>query len=262
MPRSGPPGGRALPGAIRNPAPPAQSEIRNPKSKIPMTHYSEELTKLKESLLAMASHAESAVARAIRALVERDETLAQQVEEDDNILDQFEIEIDDTAIHLLAKAPLATDLRLITVAMKISQNLERVGDEAVTIARRAIELNAEPQLKPYIDLPRMASMSLEMLRDAITAFIHRRPETARAVVPRDQEVDDLNRQLHRELAGFMVENPATITRSLKLMTISKSLERIADHATNIAEEVVYLYEAKDIRHLGGRPEPFESIRAR
>ena len=157
MPRFGPPGGRALPGAIRNPASPAQSEIRNPKSKIPMTHYSEELTKLKESLLAMASHAESAVARAIRALVERDETLAQQVEEDDNILDQFEIEIDDTAIHLLAKAPLATDLRLITVAMKISQNLERVGDEAVTIARRAIELNAEPQLKPYIDLPRMAS---------------------------------------------------------------------------------------------------------
>lgn len=213
-----------------------------------MTHYSEELTKLKESLLAMASHAESAVARAIRALVERKEDTALQVEEDDNILDQFEIEIDDIAVHLLTKAPLATDLRLITVAMKISQNLERVGDEAVTIARRARELNAEPQLKPYIDIPRMATMGIEMLRDALTAFVNRDTERARGVIPRDAEVDDLNRQLHRELASFMVERPTTITRCLKLMTISKSLERIADHATNIAEEVVYLYEAKDIRH--------------
>jgi phosphate transport system protein len=213
-----------------------------------MTHYAEELAKLKESLLAMASHAESAVSRAIRALVERDDALARKVEEDDNVLDQFEIEIDDTAIHLLAKAPLATELRLITVAMKISQNLERVGDEAVTISRRAVELNGEPQLKPYVDLPRMATMSLEMLREAITAFVNREPERARAVVPRDQDVDDLNRQLHRELSSYMVERPTTISRCLRLMVISKAIERIADHATNIAEEVVYLYEAKDIRH--------------
>ena len=213
-----------------------------------MTHYAEELAKLKESLLAMASHAESAVTRAMRALVDRDDALARKVEEDDNVLDQFEIEIDDTAIHLLAKAPLATELRLITVAMKISQNLERVGDEAVTISRRAIELNTEPQLKPYVDLPRMATMSLEMLRDALTAFVNREPERARAVVPRDHDVDDLNRQLHRELSSYMVERPTTITRCLRLMVISKAIERIADHATNIAEEVVYLYEAKDIRH--------------
>jgi phosphate transport system protein len=218
-----------------------------------MTHYAEEITKLKESLLAMASHAESAVTSAMRALVERDDSLAMKVEEDDTILDQFEIEVDDTAIHLLAKAPLATDLRLITVAMKISQNLERVGDEAVTIARRAIDLNTEPQLKPYVDLPRMAAMSLEMLRDALTAFVNREPERARAVVPRDQDVDDLNRQLHRELSSYMVEKPANITRCLRLMVISKSIERIADHATNIAEEVVYLYEAKDIRHADQRP---------
>jgi phosphate transport system protein len=215
-----------------------------------MTHYNEELAKLKESLLAMASHAESAVTRAMRALVERDDAIARQVEEDDNVLDRFEIEIDDMALHLLAKAPLATELRLITVAMKISQNLERVGDEAVTIARRSIELNTEPQLKPYVDLPRMAAMSLEMLRDAITAFINREPERARAVVPRDKDVDDLNRQLHRELSSYMVERPTTITRCLKLMVISKAIERIADHATNVAEEVVYLYEAKDIRHSG------------
>ena len=218
-----------------------------------MTHYAEEITKLKESLLAMASHAENAVTSAMRALVERDDSLAMKVEEDDTILDQFEIEVDDTAIHLLAKAPLATDLRLIAVAMKISQNLERVGDEAVTIARRAIDLNTEPQLKPYVDLPRMAAMSLEMLRDALTAFVNREPERARAVVPRDQDVDDLNRQLHRELSSYMVEKPANITRCLRLMVISKSIERIADHATNIAEEVVYLYEAKDIRHADQRP---------
>jgi phosphate transport system protein len=213
-----------------------------------MTHYDEEMQRLKDNLLAMASHAESAVARAMRALVERDETLARQVLTDDNILDRLEIEIDDLAIHLLAKAPLATDLRLITVALKISQNLERVGDEASTIARRVIELNAEPQLKPYIDLPRMTTMALEMLREGITAFVNREPDRARAVVPRDREVDALNRQLHRELSSFMVERPTTISRCLHLMVISKSLERIADHATNIAEEVVYLYEAQDIRH--------------
>jgi len=213
-----------------------------------MTHYVEEMARLKESLLAMASHAESAVTRAMRALVERDDVLARAVLADDNIIDQFEVEIDDIAIHLLAKAPVATDLRLTTAAMKISQNLERVGDSAVTIARRVLDLGAEPQLKPYIDLPRMATMSLEMLRDAITAFINREPERARAVVPRDAEVDNLNRQLHRELSSFMVERPSNISRCLNLMVISKSLERVADHATNIAEEVVYLYEAIDIRH--------------
>jgi phosphate transport system protein len=215
-----------------------------------MTHYNEEMNQLKESLLAMASHAESAVTRAIRALVERDDALAQSVIDDDNIIDQLELEIDDISIHLLAKAPVATDLRLTTAAMKISQNLERVGDSAVTIARRAIELGTEQQLKPYVDLPRMATMSLEMLRDAISAFINRETDKARAVVPRDKEVDNLNRQLHRELSSFMVERPANISRCLNLMVISKCLERIADHATNIAEDVVYLYEAIDIRHAG------------
>lgn len=215
-----------------------------------MTHFTEEMSKLKDTLLAMASHAESSVALAMRALVERDDALAQQVIDDDNILDQFEIEVDDLAIHLLAKAPLATDLRLITVGMKISQNLERVGDEAVSIARRTIEVNREPQLKPYVDLPRMATMSLEMLRDAITAFVQHEPDKARTVVPRDQEVDGLNRQLYRELSSFMIERPPTISRCLGLMAVSKRLERIADHATNIAEEIVYLYEARDIRHAG------------
>ena len=213
-----------------------------------MTNFDEELQKLKDKLLAMASHAESAVSRSIRSLTERDDALAQQVQKDDNILDRYEIEIDDIAIHLLSMAPVASTLRLITVAMKISQNLERVGDEAVKIARRAIDLNAEPQLKPYVDLPRMAQMSLKMLRGALDAFVERQPDGARTIIPSDAEVDKLNRQLHRELSSFMVESPSNISRCLSLMAISRSLERVADHATNIAEEVVYLYEARDIRH--------------
>ncbi|MGI8965390.1 MAG: phosphate signaling complex protein PhoU, partial [Limisphaerales bacterium] len=163
-------------------------------------------------------------------------------------IDQFEIELDDMAIHLLSKAPLASDLRLITVALKISQNLERVGDEATTIARRSIELSKEPQLKSCVDIPRMAKMALEMLKIALDAFVNKEPEKARAVIPRDEEVDTINKQFHRELSSYMVENPTTISSCLNLMVISKSLERIADHATNIAEEVVYLYEAQDIRH--------------
>ena len=215
-----------------------------------MQHFDQELVALKEKLLTMASKAEAAVNNAIKALVDRDDDLARSVKEEDNALDQLEIEVDETAIGLLSKAPLASDLRLITVAMKISHDLERVGDEATTISRRAVELSQEPQLKPYIDIPRMAKMALEMLDHALDAFVNANPEKARAVIPRDKEVDALNRQLHRELSSYMVERPTTITRCLNLMVISKSLERIADHATNVAEEVVYLYEAKDIRHTG------------
>jgi phosphate transport system protein len=214
-----------------------------------------ELADLKEKLLIMASQAQTSVTNAMRALVAREDDLARAVKESDNILDQLEIEIDEMAIRLLAKAPLATDLRLITVAMKISQDLERVGDEATTIARRSIELSQEPQLKPYVDLPRMASIATEMLHGAIDAFINRNPEKARSIIPRDKEVDEINRQLHRELTSFIVERPTTITRCLNLMVISKSLERIADHATNIAEEIVYLYEARDIRHTGKESPP-------
>ena len=219
-------------------------------------HFENELAQLKEKLLTMASHAESAVTRAIQALTQRDDELARQVIVDDGIVDQLEIEIDEFAIVLLSKAPLATDLRLITVAMKISHDLERVADEATTIARRSLELSAEPQLKPYVDIPRMAEMALAMLKEALDAFVNRQSAKALAVVPRDKEVDSLNKQLHRELSSYMVERPSTITRCLNLMVISKSLERIADHAASVAEEVVYLYEARDIRHSGiGRSFP-------
>jgi len=215
-----------------------------------MSHFEQDLSDLKEKLLTMASLAEAAVNKALQALVERNDDLARAVKEEDSAIDRLEIELDDMAISLLSKAPLASDLRLITVAMKISHDLERVADEATTIARRSLELSQEPQLKPYIDIPRMAKMALEMLDDALDAFVHRNPEKARAVIPRDKEVDLTNKQLHRELSSYMVEKPATITRCLNLMVISKSLERIADHATNVAEEVVYFYEAKDIRHTG------------
>jgi phosphate transport system protein len=210
--------------------------------------FEHELDQLTGSVLTMAGHAETAVERAIKALVERDEAGARQAKEDDRVLDRFEIEVDELAIRLIAKVPKPGDLLLITIAMKISHDLERVGDEATTIARRAIDLNREAQLKPYVDIPRMTALALEMLKEAMAAFVERAPARARAVIPRDKEVDALNKQLHRELASYMVEDASTITRCLHLMVISKSLERIADHATNIAEEVVYLCEGHDIRH--------------
>jgi len=213
-----------------------------------MTHFEAELGDLKQKLLAMASHAETAVNQAVQALIERDHALALQVKENDKVLDQFEIQIDELAIHLLAKAPLASDLRLITVAMKVSQNLERVGDEASKIAKRARDLSQEPPLQHSLDIPGMARLALDMLKKALDAFVNHDPASARALIPCDKQVDALNKEIHHELAQLMIADPEAITRCLYLMVVSKSLERIADHATNVAEEVVYLCEAEDIRH--------------
>lgn len=215
-----------------------------------MLPHDHEFAALKEKLLTMSSLAASSVQNAVKALVERNDDLARQVEQADDQLDALEIELDELAIVLLSRGPIASDLRMITVAMKITHDLERVGDEATTIARRAEDLNKEPQLKPYVDIPRMATMTLEMLNDALEAFVSRDTARARAVLPRDKDVDALHKQLQRELVTYMMEQPATITRCLNLMQISKRIERIADHATNIAEEVVYLYEGRDIRHTG------------
>jgi phosphate transport system protein len=215
-------------------------------------HIDMDLAELKQKLLTMASHAETAINEALRALVERDYDLALRVKESDSVIDQLEVEIDDMAIHLLAKAPLASDLRLVTVAMKISQNLERVGDEATKIAKRARDLSQEPPVKVVVDLPRMAKLALDMLKVALDAFVNRDPASARALIPRDKEVDAINKQITNHLAEHMVENPDTIKRCLSLITVSRSLERIADHAKNVAEEVVYLYEAQDIRHTGSK----------
>jgi len=207
-----------------------------------------DLNDLKQKLLSMASHAEAAVNDAMRALAERDYDLALRVKENDRILDEFEIELDDLAIHLLAKAPLASDLRLVTVAMKISQNLERVGDEATKIAKRARDLSREPPIKVTVDLPRLAQLALHMLKSALDSFVQRDSAAARAVIPLDKEVDGLNKEINRALARHMAEDPDAIPRCLNLIIVSKSLERIADHATNVAEEVVYLCDAQDIRH--------------
>jgi phosphate transport system protein len=215
-------------------------------------HFETGLDALKQKLLTMASHAETAVNQSVQSLVERDLDLADRVKRDDRAIDQLEVEIDDLVIQLLTKAPLATNLRLVTVAMKISQNLERVGDEATKIAKRARDLAQEPPIKINLELPRMARIALEMLKSSLDAFVNRDSATARAIIPRDKEVDALNKQIHSALVHHMIEKPDTIARCLHWMVASKSLERIADHATNVAEDVVYLCEAQDIRHTGAK----------
>jgi len=215
-----------------------------------MQAFEDELAGLKEKLLTMASHAESSVYRAIEALSKRDYELAQRVEADDTVIDRFEVDVDDLAIKLLPEAARASDLRFITVAMKVSQNLERVGDETTTVARRVQELCQDAPLKLALDLPQMATLAAQMLKRALDAFVSQDPAAARALIPEDRNVDLLNKQNHEQLAKQMMKDPESVTRCLSLMFISKSLERIADHAKNVAEEVVYLCEARDIRHTG------------
>jgi phosphate transport system protein len=213
-----------------------------------MPSISADLDSLKQKLLVMSSHAESAVNRAVRAMLRRDDDLARRIDEDDSVIDKLEMEIDHAVLESLTRRPASFDLRLITAVMKIARELERVGDEATTISRRCIELSHEPPLKFQIDVQRLARLSLEMLKDALDAFVSGDAARARHLVGQDDEVDRLHKQLQRELAGRMAQQPENITRCLQLMVVTKSLERIGDHATNIAELVVYLYEGRDIRH--------------
>jgi phosphate transport system protein len=211
--------------------------------------FDAELETFSSHLLLMGEKSIEQVRRSLQALADADISLAHQVIAADDEIDRLEIEMDDEAIRYMnLRAPIATDLRLVIVGMKASHDLERVGDEATSIARRAVRLAAEPQLKPYVDIPRMAEIALEMLRDALDCFLNGDAAKAVAVVHRDAEVDAINKQLYRELTSFMVESPGTISRAIELMFISKSIERIADHATNIAEEMVFLFQAKNIRH--------------
>ncbi|HEX3627332.1 MAG TPA: phosphate signaling complex protein PhoU [Verrucomicrobiae bacterium] len=214
------------------------------------THLDRELDALREKILAMGGHAEAAANQAVQSLIQRDSDLAARVKENDEVIDQLEVEIDDYVVLQLTKAPLATDLRLVTAAIRISHDLERIGDEATQIAKRAIELSREPAVGSQFNVPQMTIISFEMLKAALDAFSNRDPVAARAVIPRDQEVDALNRAAQQTLAQYMVDHPDTIKRCLHWMVVSKSVERIADHATNIAENVVYLYEGRDIRHTG------------
>jgi phosphate transport system protein len=210
---------------------------------------SEQISNIRQTLLMMASLANRNLALSLRALIERDEKLATSVEAEDSQLDELEVTIDELVInHMATHAPVATDCRFMIVASKISSNLERIADQAVAIARRSRELNKEPLLKPLIDIPRMAQIAEGMLRDGITALIDRRPELAQEIIKRDKEVDQINKQLARELTSFMLEDPSTITRAMNLTIVARCLERVADHCKNIAEEVYYLYQAVDIRH--------------
>jgi phosphate transport system protein len=214
------------------------------------THHDHELAELKEKLLRMASLVETALTQATRALTEKNDELARTVKASDDSIDLLEKEVDEQAIVLLAKAPLARDLRFIIVAMKISHDLERAGDEAAGVAKQALKLNQEHSPIINVDIPRMSNMALKMLQDALDAFVSADADRARAVLPRDAEVDAAHKQAQRVLVSYMVEAPANITRCLSLLQVAKRLERIADHATNIAEEVVYLLEGRDIRHEG------------
>jgi phosphate transport system protein len=211
--------------------------------------FDEELKTLKEKLLEMAARAEEQIALAIRGLKDREEALACQVLDREESINLLDIEIDEMCMRLLAlRQPMATDLRFITSAMKISSDLERIGDLAVNIAERTIDLLKSPQLKPLIDIPRMAQMSQDMVRDALNAFINRDDKLARDVCERDDNVDQLNGQVFRELLTYMMEDPGTISRAVDLILVGRHLERIADHATNIGEDVIYMVKGKTIKH--------------
>ena len=212
-------------------------------------HFDQELQALKDALLTMGGRAEAVIQKSVEALKRRDPSLAEEVFVDDRAIDRLEIEIDEGCVSLLARRqPMAVDLRFITAALKIVNDLERVGDHAVNIAGSAKRLAGEPSLKPLVDIPRMADLAAGMLREALDAFVRRDAVTARRLVRRDDEVDELNRQVFRELVSFMIEDPHTITRAMELILVARNLERVADLATNIAEEVVFIAEARVIKH--------------
>jgi len=215
-----------------------------------MTIFDEELQHLKEKLLKMGSLVEDAIKNSIHALVERDNTLAQKVIDNDRLVNTLDVEIDEESIRLIAlRQPKAGDLRFITMAMKITTDLERMGDFAVNIGERALELNEEPILKPYIDIPKMTAIAQGMIRDALNAFVKRDKHLAMEVIMRDDEVDDLKREVLQELALFMAKDPSTVSRAMKISFVAQYLERVADHATNIAEMVIYLVDGRIIRHM-------------
>lgn len=213
------------------------------------THFQKELQILKENLLKMAAIVEEAIRNSVQSLVKRDSDLARKAFEVEDRINKLENAIDEMCLKLLAlRQPMAADLRFITSAMKITTDLERMGDQAVNIAERALSLNEDPQLKPYIDIPRMAEIVQSMVRDVLDAFVNRDSKLARSVCERDDLVDGLNNQVVRELLTYMLEDPKTITRAVHLMIVARCLERIADHATNIAEDVIFMVDAVVIKH--------------
>ncbi len=211
--------------------------------------FDEELKLLREKILEMASYAEESISLAIKCLKERREEYAADVLQREEKINGLEIEIDDLCMKTLAlRQPMATDLRFITSAMKISSDLERIGDQAVNIIENSVELLKYPLLKPLIDIPRMSDLAQNMVRDAINAFVVGDAQLARSVCQRDDEVDQLNDQIFRELLTYMIQDGATITRAVGLILVGRHLERIADHATNIGEDVIYMVKGQSIKH--------------
>ncbi len=211
--------------------------------------FDAELNDLKQSILVMGGKVELMIANSVKSLVERDTILAERTIAMDHEINTAEVSIDERCLELLAlRQPAARDLRFITIALKIVTDLERMGDQCANIAKRAREMNEEPPLKPYIDIPRMAHRAEVMVKEALDAFVRGDSELAIKVCKDDSFVDELNIQIQRELLTFMIEDPSTISRAMRLNYISKSLERIADHSTNIAEMVIFMVKGKDIRH--------------
>ncbi|HLF86864.1 MAG TPA: phosphate signaling complex protein PhoU [Nitrospiria bacterium] len=212
-------------------------------------HFDEEMELLKQKILRMGAMVEDQISSSIKAMIERNSELAKKVIENDHMVNALDVEIDEDALRLLAlHQPAAGDLRFITTAMKISTELERMSDLAENISERVTELNEELQIKPYIDIPKMAEWSQKMVAESLDAFVRRDSGLGRKVCADDDFIDDLNKQVFRELLSFMIEDPRFIATAIRISFISKYLERIADHATNIAELAVYLVEGKIIRH--------------
>jgi phosphate transport system protein len=213
-------------------------------------HFEQELEELKQRLLWMAGLAEKAVHDSVQALFEKKEDIARKVLEDEASINEMQIEIDDRVLRLLAlQQPMAVDLRFILSASRINNDLERIGDQAVNIAQSALRILRHPQVKPYVDLPRMSALAEGMVRDSLNALVQSDAELARSVLVRDDEVDRLRDQIFRELLTYMMENSAVIFPAFELILVAKNLERIGDHATNIAEDVIYMVAGRDVRHL-------------
>jgi phosphate transport system protein len=211
--------------------------------------YDLELNEIRRRLLEMGGSVEKMIGDAMRSLVTRDTDLAEATIAFDHRINRMEVEIDDRCLQVLAlRQPAARDLRFITLALKIVTDLERIGDQCRNIAKHALHLNVEPPLKPYIDLPRMADAAATMVHESLDAFVRGDADLAQKVCSDDALVDQLNEQINRELLTFMLSDPTTITRSIRVTAVAKCLERVADHATNVAEMVIFMVKGKDIRH--------------
>jgi phosphate transport system protein len=212
-------------------------------------HFDEELSELKRKLLMMADMAQDMIGLAIKALVDRKDLPAQEVFTIEEKVNRVEIEIEEDVMRLLAlRQPAARDLRLLTAILKINNDLERVADQAVNISEIALDLLKHPPLKPLIDIPKMAALAQKMIKNSLEAFVRHDPVLAKDVCEDDDEVDKINDQLFRELLTYMIEDPKSITRAVDLILVSRNIERIADHATNISEDVVFIEEGKNIKH--------------